>query len=295
VTLQLGPLVLLGVLYARRAHTLAATSQPVPAWRMACFFTGLLTIAAALAGLGSGSQELLALHMVEHLLLGDIAAILLVLGLTGPLIAPVLRVRLFAQVRRLATPAIALPLWVADLYGWHLPFMYEAALRSDAVHALEHTMFLACGVNLWMCMLGPLPQPRWFDGGRRALYVLAYWFTGTLLANTLIWIQSVFYPFYTSGDRAWGISRLADQHLAGGIMLIEGSVVTLCLGTWLLTSALRESSERQELVDYARARGVQLSADRAGRAVRAGRAGDLRRRVEDAAASGIGIAGEPRM
>jgi cytochrome c oxidase assembly factor CtaG len=145
-----------------------------------------------------------------------------------------------------------------------------------------------------MCLLGPLPMPSWFEGSRRALYLLGYWLAGTLLANALIWIDSVFYPFYASGDRAWGIPQLTDQQLAGGIMLIEGSLITLALGTWLFTSGLRESGERQELVDYARARGVQLSSERAGRAVRAGRAGELRRRVEDAAASGVGAVGEPR-
>jgi cytochrome c oxidase assembly factor CtaG len=281
--IQLGPLLVLGFLYGRRARTLASTAQPVPLWRQACFYGGLLTILAALAGLGSVSKELLALHMVEHLLIGDVAAVLIVLGLTGPLLAPVLRVPFFNRLRKLSNPAIALPLWVADLYVWHLPLLYQAALRSDAVHALQHVMFLACGINLWMCLLGPLPQPSWFEGGRRAFYVLGYWFAGTLLANTFIWIGTTFYPYYSSGDSSYGISQLTDQQLAGGIMMIEGSVLTLCLGTWLFMTALREAGERQELVDYARSRGVTLSSDRAARAVRAGRAGELRRRVEETA------------
>jgi cytochrome c oxidase assembly factor CtaG len=160
---------------------------------------------------------------------------------------------------------------------------YEAALRSGLVHALEHVMFLSLGINLWMCLLGPLPVPSWFVGARRALYVLGYWFAGTLLANTFIWVGSVFYPYYASGDSAWHISPLTDQQLAGGAMMIEGSVLTLCLGTWLLMTALRESGERQALVDFARSRGVELSSERAARAVTAGRADDLRVRVEGAA------------
>jgi cytochrome c oxidase assembly factor CtaG len=137
-------------------------------------------------------------------------------------------------------------------------------------------------------------MPSWFEGSRKALYVLGYWFAGTLLANALIWIDSVFYPYYRSGDASWHISQLTDQQLAGGIMMIEGSLVTLILGSWMLMTALRESGERQDLVDYARARGVQLSSERAGRAVRAGRSGELRRRVEDAGLAGEGIVGEPR-
>lgn len=277
---QFGPLALLGLLYARRVRTLASMGQVVARWRQTCFYGGCLTIVAALTALGSGSQELLAIHMVEHLLIGDIAALLMVLGLTGPLIAPVLRIGVFNRLRVLSNPAIALPLWVIDLYAWHLPVLYQAALRNNGVHALEHIMFLACGANLWMCLFGPLPVPGWFEGGRKALYVLGYWLAGTLLANTLIWVGSVFYPFYVSGDAAAHISQLTDQQLAGGIMMIEGSVLTLCVGGWLFMTALREAGERQALVEFARSRGIELSQERAARAVKAGRAVDLQRRLE---------------
>jgi putative membrane protein len=280
--IQLGPLAIVGVLYARRASTLArGGGQAVPGWRQACFYGGLVTIAVALAGLGAGSQELLAVHMIEHLLLGDIAAILIVLGLTGPLLAPVLRISFFNRLRALSNPAIALPLWVANLYVWHIPALYQAALRHDGVHALEHVMFLAFGVNLWMCLIGPLPVPAWFRGGHRALYVFGYWLAGTLLANAFIWISTVFYPFYDPTDRALHISSLTDQKLAGGAMMIECSIVTLVFGSWLLVNTLREGEERQHLVELARARGVELSEERAARAVRAGRGAELRRRLEE--------------
>src|ERR1019366_7891713 len=82
--LQLGPLALLGLLYARRARTLAIDGHPVPGWLQACFYGGFVLIAAALPSLGGASQQLLYVHMIEHLLLGDIAALLIVLGLTGP-------------------------------------------------------------------------------------------------------------------------------------------------------------------------------------------------------------------
>src|SRR5690242_737982 len=131
--LQLGPLLLVAILYARRVRTLASTSHPVPGWRQACFYAGFVTIAAALTSLGSASQDLLYMHMVEHLLLGDIAALLIVLGLTGPLIAPILKIRFFDRLRVLAHPAIAFPLWTIDLYVWHIPALYQAALHHSAV------------------------------------------------------------------------------------------------------------------------------------------------------------------
>jgi cytochrome c oxidase assembly factor CtaG len=159
---QLGPLAVLGLLYAKRVQTLGREGRPVPGWRQACFYGGFVTIGVALTSLGSISQQLLSVHMVEHLLLGDIAALLIVLGLTGPLIAPILRIRFFDRLRILAYPLIALPLWVLDLYIWHLPVFYEAALRHAGVHALQHLMFLGFGVNMWMCLFGPLPMPAWF-------------------------------------------------------------------------------------------------------------------------------------
>src|SRR3977135_1069443 len=85
---QLLPLALVSLLYAKRAHTLGREGRTAPGWRQACCDGGLLTIAGALPALGDLSDELLTAHMVEHLLLGDIAALLIVLGLTGPLIAP---------------------------------------------------------------------------------------------------------------------------------------------------------------------------------------------------------------
>src|ERR1700683_5182456 len=126
--LQLGPLAILGVLYARRVRTLAVGANPVPGWRQACFYSGFVVIGAALTSLGSASQDLLYVHMIEHLLLGDIAALLIVLGLTGPLLVPVLRIGLFDRLRALSHPAVAFPLWTIDLYVWHAPALYQAAL-----------------------------------------------------------------------------------------------------------------------------------------------------------------------
>ena len=184
--LQLGPLAIMGLLYAKRVRTLAIEGRnPVPGWRQACFYSGFVTIAVALTSLGGASQELLLAHMVEHLLLGDIAALLIVLGLTGPLIAPILRIRFFDRLRILAHPLIAFPLWAIDLYAWHLPVFYQAALRHTGVHALEHAMFLGFGINMWMCLFGPLPMPSWFGNFAKLLYIIAVRLAGTILGQHL--------------------------------------------------------------------------------------------------------------
>ena len=134
------------------------------------------------------------MHMVEHLLLGDIASLLIVLGLTGPLIAPILRIRLFDRLRVLSHPLIAFPLWAIDLYVWHLPVLYQAALRHSGVHALEHAMFLGFGINMWMCLFGPLPMPSWFGNLGKLCYIVAVRLTGTVLGNIFLWSGTVFYP-----------------------------------------------------------------------------------------------------
>src|SRR3978361_1421787 len=140
--LEAGPLALVAVLSARRVRTLAGSSHPVPGWRQACFYAGFVTIAAALTSLGSASQDLLYMHMIEHLLLGDIAALLIGLGRPGPLLAPILKIRLFDRLRALSHPAIAFPLWAIDLYVWHAPALYQAALRHSGIHAIDHPTFL---------------------------------------------------------------------------------------------------------------------------------------------------------
>jgi cytochrome c oxidase assembly factor CtaG len=278
---SVAPLALLGLLYERRAHTLEVTPHPVPGWRRGCFYAGLGLIAVALLSpIGSLSDELLSAHMIEHLLMGDLAALLIVLGLTGPLLAPVLRIGFFDRLRVLAHPLVALPLWAINLYVWHLPFLYQAALRHPGVHALEHAMFIACGVNMWMCLFGPLPMPRWFGNLAKLGYIVCVRLIGTVLGNLFLWSGTVFYPFYLHGDASHHISPLADQNVAGAIMMVEESILTLCLLCWLFLRAAREGEERQQLLDYARLHGVELSEARAARAVAAGRGAELRRRLE---------------
>ena len=277
---QLGPLALLGMLYARRVRSLARGRHAVPGWRQACFYSGFVVIAAALTSLGKASDELLFVHMVEHLLLGDIAALLIVLGLTGPLIAPILRIGLFDRLRVLSHPALAFPLWALSLYVWHLPALYEAALRHSVVHALQHACFLGFGINMWMCLFGPLPTPRWFGNLGRLVYIVAVRLTGTVLGNIFLWSGTVFYPYYLHGDVVHHINPIADQNIAGAIMMVEESLLTLGLFCWLFLRAAREGQERQELLDFAQAHGLELTEARAARAVAAGAGAELRQRLE---------------
>jgi putative membrane protein len=278
--LQLAPAVTAGVMYYLRARTLARRGAPVPSWRQWCWYGGLtLMVATLVSPLAHLSEELFLAHMVEHLLLADLGALLLVLGLTGPLLQPVLSAPGLRWLRFLAHPIVAISLWTVNFYVWHLPALYQSAVEHDAVHALQHLLFVSFGLGMWMALLGPLPKPAWFGNGAKIGYIVAVRLIQSVLANALLWSSGVLYPRYAAGERYWGISPTNDQSAAGAIMMVEGSIVTILLFCWLFLRAARESDERQALVELAAARGVELSDERAARAVSAGRGDALRERI----------------
>ena len=277
--IELLPILVPALLYWWRAQHLAQRGRPVPPWRQVSFAAGLLIIALSLIGLGEISDELLWGHMVEHLLIGDLAAIFLVLGLTGPLLQPILAIKPLDRLRSLAHPAIALPLWAIDLYVWHIPTLYEATLSHPLLHALEHGMFIFFGCVMWMPVLGPLPTPTWFNAGWKVVYVIVVRFVSTVLGNVLIWSGTIFYPVYEAGDTAHGISPLTDQGIAGAIMMGEGMIVSLVVLSWFFLKWAADTTERQRLLDLAEAQGIELDEARAARAVAAGQSKRLEERL----------------
>jgi putative membrane protein len=277
---QLVPMALLCLLYASRVRALASRGQPVPGWRQGCFYAGGLVFALALIGVGRAGEELLFAHMIESLLIAEVAALLIVLGLTAPMLAPILEIGLFDRLRVLANPLVAFPLWALDLYLWHLPGPYQGALEHVVLSLLQHVMFLGFGINLWMCLFGPLPVPGWFGSLGKLLYIVAVSLAAAALGNIFLWSDAVFYPFYLGGDSRHHLSPLADQNLAGAVMMIVVSLFTVGLFWWLFRRSAREAVERQELLDFARLHGLSLSDQRAARAVSAGRGAELRQRLE---------------
>jgi cytochrome c oxidase assembly factor CtaG len=269
------------LLYLRRAGTLARGGRPVSSWRVLCFTAAVLTVVAVqLPPLDTLGDEVLAAHMIQHILIGELASLAIALGLTGPMLAPLLRIRATRPLRVLANPLVALALWTADLYVWHLPFLYQLAIRHDLVHALEHACLLWFGTLLWLGLLGPVPKPAWFQGWGRAGYVIGVRFVGTVLGNVLIWTQTVLYPVYDATDAHRGLSPISDQTLAGAAMMIVQMLLTTGLVGWLFLRYIRQEEERQSLLDLAGRRGVAVSAERAGRAAAAGTGERLRRVLE---------------
>ncbi len=267
-------------LFTIRARTLRRDGRPVAGWRRALFAVGVLSVALVqLPPMDSLADDVLLWHMIQHIILGDLSSLLIVLGLTGPVVAPLLRIRVTRPLRVLANPAVALVLWAVDLYVWHLPVLYDLAIRHDLVHALEHASFLWFGTLLWLGLIGPLPKPAWFGGWGRLGYVFSVRLLGGILGNVLIWTQTVIYPVYRSSDAARGLSPVSDQNIAGGAMMIEQIILTIVLLGWLFLRFAAQDDERQALVDLASSHGVPLSDARAARAASAGAGERLRERV----------------
>jgi cytochrome c oxidase assembly factor CtaG len=237
--LQLAPLALSALLYARRVSTLARRGRPVPVGRQLWFAAGLALLAVALATPIDtiGEEQLFWVHMVQHLLIGDLAAFCVVKGLSGPLLRPLLALRGVARLRGLAHPLLALPVWAIDLYVWHLPALYQAALRHSGLHALEHGLFFATGALMWAAVIEPLPGVRWFTSGWKTGYVLAVRTAGAGLANVFIWAD---HPLYR-----WYGTPTSDQVIGGAIMFTEGSMVTLLAFAWLFLDWMQAGEPRR--------------------------------------------------
>ncbi len=267
---QLVPVLLVGVAYWMRARELGSKGRPIRRRRRLAFYSGLAVALIAVASPLDYEAEsrLLYAHMIQHLLLGDIAPLLIVCGLSGALLRPLLAMPAIRRLRALGHPLVALPLWIVDLYVWHLRVLYQAALHNDNVHALEHLCFFTFVALMWAAVIEPLPGPVWFGNGWKAIYTLVVRSAGAVLANLFIWSGHPFYPYYVSLDHRSGLSPLVDQQIAGAIMFIEGSVVTMLAFAWLFLRFSREVEIRQRLLERHLDAGVAARSARYGRAAR---------------------------
>ncbi len=187
--------------------------------------------------------------MTQHLLIGDLAPLCILAGLTGPLLRPLLALPGVMRLRVLANPLVAFPIWAANLVLWHLPVLYEGAVESSALHALEHITFFSAGIVLWLPILETLPAPEWFGTGAKLAYIVGVRLVATVIGNVFIWGGSPFYDVYENGDDYLGLSPDADQSLAGSLMMLEGSLVTIVALAWLFLRMAQEGEVRQELIE----------------------------------------------
>jgi putative membrane protein len=238
------------VLYVRRWRAARAEAGPGAAggWRLAAFAGGLGALFVALISpVDRLGEQLFLMHMVQHLLIVDLAAILLTLGLTKVILRPATRriQRLETRAGALAHPVTALVLYVTGMWLWHVPALYDAALEHPLLHALEHVTFAVIGLLYWWHVLSPIRNRRRLGG----LGPVAYMFCGKiglgLLGVLLTFSPSVLYTFYEHQPHSWGLSPLQDQSLGGAVMALEQAVVMGVAMIWLFLRALGEA-ERDE-------------------------------------------------
>ncbi len=240
----------LAVLYlvAWRRGRGSGSPHPPGYGRLTLFAGGLLVILAALISpIDDLGDQLLVMHMVQHVLLIDIAPILLILGLTKVLLRPVTR-RVHAVERRagwLAHPAFAVVVYVGFMWAWHVPAMYDAALHHSTVHALEHACFFTAGALYWWHLLSPIRSRYRLTGLGPVAYMVVTKLLVGLLGILLAFAPTVIYPFYASHPYYWGLSPHTDQSMAGLVMALEQSVV---MGIALVVVFVRmlSESEREE-------------------------------------------------
>jgi putative membrane protein len=265
-TLDPGPLAAMAVgvfVYVRRFRAARAEAGgrgagPVQA---AAFAAAMLALLAALVSPIDrlGEDYLFSAHMVQHVLLGDIAPLLLLLSLSRVIMRPA--TRRFAWLERrlgwLASPPVLIALWLGLIYFWHIPALYDAALRHPAAHAIEHACFFTAGVAVWWPLIQPVPMRRRLTGMQPLLYIFGAKVGLAALGIFLAWSTSVTYDYYAHVPRIWGLSAIEDQNAGGAIMLVEQSLVLVTVMSVLFVRLLGQSEEeerrRERLEDIAAA------------------------------------------
>jgi cytochrome c oxidase assembly factor CtaG len=208
---------------------------------------GLAVIAIALMSPldAIGDHYLLSAHMLQHILLSDVAPALLVLGLRAPVLPLGLSrggLRLIAPGGRagkliaLATsPWIALPLWALATWVWAIPTIFDYSAAHPLVHGIEHATLFYTGLAVWWLIIDPLPSARRSPGPRRLVYLGFTRGASALVCLPLTWIATTVYPRYVAAPRAYGISAISDQHLAGaGMCFLEFLIFGIAMAATFL-------------------------------------------------------------
>jgi putative membrane protein len=189
----------------------------------ACFAGALVLLAAAFWSPihHLGLHYLLSAHLLQNVILAEWAPLLVVLGVSPAMATAASRFRVW---RALTLPAVALPLWLANYFVWHVPAVYEAALdhQNSLIH-LEHACYFATGVLFWWPLVQDVPHQ--LASGARAGYAFAAFVLAAPLGLLLALVPRAVYDFYIEAPRLWGLSPLADQQLAGATMVAEQAVV----------------------------------------------------------------------
>jgi cytochrome c oxidase assembly factor CtaG len=201
-----------------------------------------------------GDSYLLSGHMLQHVLVGDVAPALALVALRGPLLffllpgdvlRPISRMhRLRRLLAFLLRPRVSLAIWMLVIAGWHVPAAYDLALRHQALHDLEHLSFIVAGLLVWTQIVDPARRRR-LRPSQRVGYMLALCGAGALLAAVLVFSSTPLYPAYAGeAPRLLGLSALRDQQLAGIVMVAEQLLTLGICACFLLVTPVRAARDR---------------------------------------------------
>jgi cytochrome c oxidase assembly factor CtaG len=185
-----------------------------------------------------GLHYLLSAHLLQNVILAEWAPLLAVAGLSPAMATALTRT---TAARALVHPLVALPLWLVDYYVWHVPAVYDTALRhqSSLIH-LEHACYFGTGVLMWWPLLQDVP--RRLASAARAGYAFAAFVLAAPLGLLLALLPRPVYDWYEHAPRLWGLSHLADQELAGVTMASEQAVVLFVVFAYWFRRFLAEEA-----------------------------------------------------
>ncbi len=254
-------LLVAALVYSAALRSLILRGRPrPPLWQAASFYAGLASAALALMGpLDLYNDELLTMHMLQHLVLIQITAPLILLGrpvqlvlrgLPAERVGAVLRVVLRPPWVRAGLTVLTAPLTVtmlanASIVFWHFPRFYEAALYSTAVHDLEHLSFFGTALLFWWPIIDPVPRHHKLPALWAIAAVFATMVVSMSIGAIITLADRVIYPFYASVSMPWGMTALTDQQVAGLIMWVGGGFAYMGVILALLVRWLREEEHRQ--------------------------------------------------
>ncbi|HET7044576.1 MAG TPA: cytochrome c oxidase assembly protein [Gaiellaceae bacterium] len=222
------------------AYVLALRFFPAPRRRVACFAAAiaLLVLAFQTPLEHVALHYLLSAHLLQNVILAEWAPALAVLGVPAAMAAAIGRA---PAVRVLVHPLVALPLWLCTYMVWHLPPVYDAALRRpESLLHLEHLTYFVTGAMLWWPVLQD--APRRLSDGVRAGYLFGAFVLASPIGLLIALVPTAVYDFYLSApERLFGLSRLEDQQLAGMTMAAEQAIVFFAVfGFYLLRFLAQE-------------------------------------------------------
>jgi len=255
VSFTFAPIVLIalaayGYIYTRRWRTAHAEGgeRAAPRWRLVLWWLGIAALFVALISpLDKLGEQFATAHMVQHLILADAVPILFTLALTKWLLRPATRHvhRIERAAGPFGHPAFGVVAYVGAMWLWHVPYMYDAALKHSGVHVLEHLTFAAAGLLYWWHLLSPIRSRLRLGGMGPVLYMATTKIAVGLLGIILAFAPNDIYKAYPDVTHL-GLSRLDDLHVAGLTMALEQSIVMGIALTYLFVRMLSEADQEDE-------------------------------------------------